>query len=152
MNRGELLGRAAAGTLAWSGPWWRLPGAAADRLSSPLTELARELQGPVIARGAAGYEAARLVYDTRFDAVKPMGIAFCTSATDVAKAIAWARRHAVRLAVRNGGHSYGGYSTTSGVILDVTRIRGIQAAGETATVGAGARLIDVYSGLWTHGR
>src|ERR1700755_2512528 len=106
MNRRELLGRAAAGTLASSGPWSRLPASSAGRLSSPIGELVHELQGPVIARGAAGYEPARLVYDTRFDAVRPIAVAFCSSATDVAKAIGWARKHAVRIAVRNGGHSY----------------------------------------------
>src|SRR5207247_7511275 len=54
---------------------------------------------------------------------------------------------------RGGGHSYGGYSTTPGVVIDVSRIAGVQVVptGRTATVGAGARLIDVYDALWRHG-
>jgi FAD binding domain/Berberine and berberine like len=53
------------------------------------------------------------------------------------------------VAARNGGHSYGGYSTTSGLVIDVAGLGGVgpgKASG-TARIGAGARLIDVYAGL-----
>ena len=54
---------------------------------------------------------------------------------------------------RAGGHSYGGYSTTSGVIVDVSRLNriSINAQGRAA-IGAGARLIDVYDSLSRIGR
>ena len=149
MNRRELLG---AGAAAWSGAWWRLPAASARSLPAPLGELARALSGPVVARGAAGYDKARLLFNTRFDAAKPLAVAFCQGPLDVQKTIGWARKHGVRLATRTGGHSYGGYSTTPGVILDVTRMHAIHASGSTASVGAGARLIDVYTALSQHGR
>lgn len=72
------------------------------------------------------------------------------SAADVAQAIRWAQKHDVRLAVRSGGHSYAGYSTVAGgLVIDLSRLSAIavaRAAG-TATVGAGARLIDVYARL-----
>ena len=48
---------------------------------------------------------------------------------------------------RSGGHSYGGYSTGSGLVLDVSRMHGVQLANGIATVGAGAQLIDVYTAL-----
>jgi FAD/FMN-containing dehydrogenase len=147
VNRRQLLGTAAA---AWSGPWWRL--ATAGAATSPLAELARELSGPVVAKGAAGYDKARLLFNTRFDGAKPLAVAFCQSALDVQKTIAWARKHGIRIAPRTGGHSYGGYSTSPGVILDVTRMHGIGVAGSTAAIGAGARLIDVYTALSQHGR
>jgi hypothetical protein len=56
----------------------------------------------------------------------------------------------VRLRARSGGHSYGGYSTGTGLVVDVSRLDGVavDAPGKTATVGAGARLIDVYNRLW----
>src|SRR5581483_4912653 len=122
MNRRELLG---AGAAAWSGAWWRLPAASARSLPAPLGELARALSGLVVARGAAGYDKARLLFNTRFDAAKPLAVAFCQGPLDVQKTIGWARKHGVRLATRTGGHSYGGYSTTPGVILDVTRMHAI---------------------------
>jgi FAD/FMN-containing dehydrogenase len=57
----------------------------------------------------------------------------------------------VRVVARSGGHSYGGYSSGNGVVVaDVSRLKRISVAGGTATVGAGARLIDVANGLWRH--
>ena len=49
---------------------------------------------------------------------------------------------------RAGGHSYGGYSTSTGLVIDVTRLAGVEPQPtSTALVGAGARLVDVYSTL-----
>ena len=56
------------------------------------------------------------------------------------------------MAARCGGHSYAGWSSTSGLIVDVTRMSGVSVSGGTATVGAGTRLIDLYSGLAARGR
>jgi FAD/FMN-containing dehydrogenase len=73
---------------------------------------------------------------------------YCESAEDVQKAVRWAQKHAIHVVPRCGGHSYGGYSTTSkGVVVDVSRMNRVHVHGGIATVGAGARLIDVYSGL-----
>jgi len=105
----------------------------------PLRELARTLDGTVVARGAARYAQARLLVSTRFDAVHPKAVVYCESAADVQKTVHWARRHHVHVVARSGGHSYGGYSTTPGVVIDVSRIAGVNvdAAGRIATVGAG---------------
>jgi FAD/FMN-containing dehydrogenase len=116
-------------------------------------ELANELRGEVVLPGASAYEQARLLFDTRFDAVKPRAVVFCDSTADVQRTVRWARKHAVRIVPRSGGHSYGGYSTTSGVIVDVSRLNGVALdPSHRAVVGAGARLIDVYAGLAQHGR
>jgi FAD/FMN-containing dehydrogenase len=60
----------------------------------------------------------------------------------------------VPLRARSGGHSYAGYSTVGGgVVLDLRRLNRIslnRRAG-TATIGAGAQLIDVYAGLARRG-
>jgi FAD/FMN-containing dehydrogenase len=60
----------------------------------------------------------------------------------------------VPLRARSGGHSYAGYSTRSGgVVLDLRslgRISVDRRAG-TATVGAGAQLVDVYAALNSRG-
>jgi FAD/FMN-containing dehydrogenase len=55
----------------------------------------------------------------------------------------------VRVAARSGGHSYGGYSVCRGLVVDVTETPAVHLGtrGTTATVGAGARLIDVYTAL-----
>jgi FAD/FMN-containing dehydrogenase len=130
-------------------PWWRLF-SSAEATDPRVRALAKELQGSVVGQGDTRYDQARLLYSTRFDGIKPLAVAYCENATDVAKSILWARRHGIRIAARSGGHSYGGYSTGSGLVVDVSRLDGVavDAAGKTATVGAGARLIDVDDKLW----
>ncbi len=116
-------------------------------------ELDRQLRGAVVQRGAPGYNAARVVYDTRYDGVKPQAIAFCESLADVQKTVRWARKHNVHIVPRSGGHSYGGYSTTSGVIVDVSRLHAVSvAANGRAATGAGAHLLAVDTALANRGR
>jgi FAD/FMN-containing dehydrogenase len=114
--------------------------------------LARELSGPLVRPGEAGYTTAKDLFDPRFDALHPAGIAYCASPHDVAACLAFVRRHGVPVAARCGGHSYAGWSSTSGLIVDVTRMAGVSAGGGTAVVGAGTRLIDFYNGLAAYGR
>lgn len=117
----------------------------------PLTELRRQIRGDVVGRTSGMYSRARRLFNTRFDTVRPLAIVFCETAADVQKTILWARKHAFRIAPRAGGHSYGGYSTTPGVVVDVSRLDKIAVGpSRTATIGAGARLIDVYAALWKH--
>jgi FAD/FMN-containing dehydrogenase len=127
----------------------------APRLASPphLRDLRHGLVGDVVTPSSAGYDQARLLYSTRFDAIRPEAIVFCETVGDVAHTIRWARRHGVPLAMRSGGHSYGGYSTTKGVVLDVSRLNRVQvdAAARRAVVGAGAQLVDVYAALAAEG-
>jgi FAD/FMN-containing dehydrogenase len=93
-----------------------------------------------------------VLIDSRFDGTHPRAIVYCESAEDVEKTVRWARKHTIRIAPRCGGHSYAGYSTTSrGVVVDVSRMHRVHARNGKATVGAGARLIDVYSHLAAHG-
>jgi FAD/FMN-containing dehydrogenase len=131
-------------------PWWRLP-ALLEGADPRVRALDRELRGDVLGRGSPGYAAARLLRSTRFDGVRPLAIAYCESAEDIARCIRWARRYRVRLAARSGGHSYGGYSTVAGgLVVDVSRLRAVRVAadGRTATIGAGAQLGHVYERLW----
>jgi hypothetical protein len=117
-------------------------------------QLARTLRGDVVQRGASGYDAARLLYNTRFDAIRPQAVVYCESLADVQKTVRWARKHNVHIVPRSGGHSYAGYSTAAaGVIVDLSRLHVISlAANGRAAVGAGARLIDVYAALAQRGR
>src|SRR5437867_7531256 len=113
LDRGELLRRAVAVGLA---PWWRVAQPARD---PRVVELDKLLTGDVVGRGDPGYAGARVLFDTSFDAVRPIAIAYCAGPGDIARALAWARKRGIRIAPRCGGHSYGGYSTTPGVVLDV---------------------------------
>jgi FAD/FMN-containing dehydrogenase len=155
MTRRELLARGGrvalvAGGVSLGRPLVRLARASTGGIYD---ELANVLRGEVVLPSSSGYDQARLLFDTRFDAVKPSAVVFCESTADVQRTVRWARRHAVRIVPRAGGHSYGGYSSTTGVVVDVSRINGISLdPSRRAVVGAGARLIDVYQRLALHGR
>jgi FAD/FMN-containing dehydrogenase len=110
--------------------------------------LGDRLEGTLVRPGQARYQASARLFDPRFDGARPQGVAYCASAADVSACVRFAADTGTALAVRAGGHSYGGYSTGSGLVLDVTRMATVRpGAGGTATVGAGARLVDVYSDL-----
>ena len=72
----------------------------------------------------------------------------------MARCIDFATAHGVALAPRSGGHSYGGYSNCDGLVIDVSRMNAITVDTSTnvATVGAGAKLIDVYNVIGASGR
>jgi len=117
---------------------------------------AASLTGRLVRPGTPAYATAKLLYDPRFDALAPIGVAYCASPSDVARSIAFSRTHGYRLAVRAGGHSYAGYSSGNGrLVVDVTSMAGVVPAstpGGAARVGAGARLIDVYNTLGHRGQ
>ena len=108
------------------------------------------LTGRVVRPGQADYDAARLGENVRF-APSPAAVVFCRSAEDVVHAVGWARTNHVPLRVRAGRHSYEGISAADGVlVVDVSQMNSIRldASGKTTTVGAGARLLEVYEALW----
>jgi len=154
LTRRELLERTgrlalAAGAVPFAG---RLAEAAWSAPPGIYGQLARTIRGDVVVPSDAAYPQARALYDTRFDGVHPRAIVFAESTVDVARTIHWARKHGLRITPRSGGHSYGGYSVSPGIVVDVSRLSGVSAAGNgKAVVGAGARLIDVYDRLWQHG-
>ncbi|MGF1431142.1 FAD-binding oxidoreductase [Kitasatospora sp. LaBMicrA B282] len=109
--------------------------------------LAKDLQGTLVRPGDAAYAEASRLYQPQFDTQRPAAVAYLAAAQDAATCLAFARRYGVPIVPRSGGHSYAGWSGGPGLVLDVGRLNGVSAAGGTATVGAGARLIDVYDGL-----
>jgi FAD/FMN-containing dehydrogenase len=112
----------------------------------------RELRGAVRGRVSVPRGSAALVYNTRFEGRRPDAVVHVRDTADVAAAVRWADRFDVRLVARSGGHSYGGYcTTTDGVVLDLSALRGIHVSGARVTAGPAARLIDVQRALTRRG-
>jgi FAD/FMN-containing dehydrogenase len=109
--------------------------------------LRRSLDGQLVLPAQAAYAQSKLVYDLRFEDAAPAAVAYAGSATDVQRLIHFARLHALAPIPRCGGHSYGGYSTGDGLVIDVGALNAVTLAGASASVGAGTRLIDLYSSL-----
>src|SRR5206468_5886360 len=69
----------------------------------------------------------------------------------VIETIAFSRRYGSGFAVRNGGHCFGGRSTTRGVLIDLSPMASVSVSGDVATVGGGALSGAVYESLQEHG-
>jgi FAD/FMN-containing dehydrogenase len=116
--------------------------------------LAQDLSGSLIRPGASAYLNDLRLFDPRFDGLRPAGIAYCRSPQDVATCLAFVRKYRLPVAARCGGHSYAGWSSTTGLIVDVTAMSSVRVdtASGTVTAGAGTRLVDFYNGLAPYGR
>jgi FAD/FMN-containing dehydrogenase len=116
------------------------------------TALARDLDGTLVRPGDAQWPAAHQLYNTRFDTLKPAAVAYVAHPDDIRTSLAYARAHNLHVAIRNGGHSYAGWSSGNGrLIIDVSKLSRVRASGGTAVIGAGAKLIDVYRALTAKG-
>lgn len=83
----------------------------------------------------------------------PGGIVRAANVDDVVRTVNHARQHDLELAIRSGGHSNAGHSTSNGgLVLDVRDLNGIDIdAGErTAWVGAGATAMQLLEALAPH--
>jgi hypothetical protein len=107
-----------------------------------LQHFKERLHGELIDPGDDGYENARRVWNGMIDKY-PALIARCADASDVVRAVQFARRQDLPVAVRGGGHSYAGNSTCDGgIVIDLSRMKRVQVdpATRTAWVQAGLTL------------
>jgi FAD/FMN-containing dehydrogenase len=104
-----------------------------------ITKLRHDATGRVVAPGDAEYDDARTLFYGGFDR-RPAVIVRAADAADVARVIELARETDLQLAVRSGGHSIPGHSTTEGgIVLDLRDLNGLEIDVEarTAWVGGG---------------
>ena len=77
---------------------------------------------------------------------RPMLIACCAGVADVIESVAFARRHALTLSVRGGGHNVAGYAVCDGgLMIDLSAMRAVRVdpAARRAWVQGGALWADV---------
>jgi FAD/FMN-containing dehydrogenase len=118
--------------------------------STPWSRLARGLQGRLVLPDDPFYAMARQLELGNFDDVTPQAVAYCEGAEDVSLAIRFAQDHALPAAVRSGGHNYGGYSTGSGLVIDVSPLNAVAVGRGTVDIGPGAMNVDILSALAPH--
>jgi FAD/FMN-containing dehydrogenase len=140
---------APSGTPTSTGPAATAPSTTEALDPGAWSALARSLDGTLVEPTAAAYAEAKLVYNLRFADVDPAAVALCASGSDVQRCITFARDHAVAATARSGGHSYGGYSTGPGLVIDVSPMNTVTTdpGSMTAVIGGGTQLIDVYNQL-----
>jgi FAD/FMN-containing dehydrogenase len=101
-----------------------------------IPKLRATLNGRVITPDDAGYDEARAVFYGGFDR-QPALIVRVADAADVSHVIGLARESGLELAVRSGGHSVAGHSTTDGgILLDLSEMKGLEIDVERRTAWA----------------
>ena len=102
--------------------------------SSPA--LADQLKGHVIEHDHTDYDDARTVFSGTIDR-RPSAIVRVANADDVARVIEHARESGLELAVRSGGHSTAGHSTTDGgIVIDLSDMKKLEIDPEGRTAWA----------------
>ena len=113
-----------------------------------LAEFGNSLDGESFCPGSPGYEAIRRPVNLAYRDVCPRLVVRCRSVSDVVSAVTYATATGDRIAPRGGGHCFAGRSSTDGIVLDMSGLDGISVATDrVATIGAGARLGQVYAAL-----
>lgn len=142
---GLLAGASVTGTLPNLVSAKTVPGWSARALIA----LQRDMDGRLLMPGDQGFPLAAAPNNARWGNVAPKAIALCTTDSDVQRCIRWATDHKEQFAIRSGGHSYAGFSTTPGLLLSVRYMDGVtmDLKNGTATVRGGANNQDVANAL-----
>ena len=110
ITRRDFVRRSAAGAVLLGVGAAR---AEADRLPpSQVRALRDAVRGRVLTPSTHGYDAARVIFNRRYDGVRPPAVVRVQDAADVQAVVRWAERFDVPLTVRSGGHAYNGASTS----------------------------------------
>lgn len=115
--------------------------------------LRRSFAGDIVTPDTAGYDDARRVWNAMFDR-RPALIVRPTSVADVQAAVRFGRERDLEIAIRGGGHSALGHSTTDGgLVIDLGRMNQVtvDTARRMARAGGGALLGQLDIAAQDHG-
>ncbi|HEY7736780.1 MAG TPA: FAD-binding oxidoreductase [Candidatus Limnocylindrales bacterium] len=124
-----------------------------QRRSISIPDLRSTIHGQVIAPGDPDYDASRNAMSGEFDR-HPAVIVRVADTDDVITTVAAARESGLELAVRSGGHSGAGHSTTEGgILLDLAGLNtlDIDPATRTAWAGSGLTAGEITAATAEHG-
>ena len=113
--------------------------------SPAIRKLASQISGDIITSETSEYDSARLIFNRAYDR-HPAVIVRCARAEDVARALVFAQKQNLPLAVRGGGHSRLGYGMCDdGVVIDLSAMKRIEVDTGTrvARAEAGALVRDL---------
>jgi hypothetical protein len=101
-----------------------------------LSEVREGFRGEIIEPDHAHYDEARAVFNGMFDR-RPAVILRPTGTADVIRALGLAKASGLPFAIRGGGHSVAGFSSTEGgIVLDLSALQGVRVDPEKRTARA----------------
>ena len=135
--------------------WDCLPDSHFDGIGLPRQQaraVQAQLHGHLVFKGDPTYDADRQIFNPLFDAY-PGVIAFCQTEADVALALQLGQVLPGGFRLRSGGHSTAGYSTSNGVVIDVSALNQVTVdpVQLIATVGPGCNFGKLYQELEAYG-
>ncbi len=111
-----------------------------------------ELKGELVLPSDPGYQLAKQLQNTEYDSVTPYAIAYCESAEDVLACVRHTQQTGIPAHIRGAGHSFNGWSTGTGLVMDLSRMNHATVDGPTVRIGAGIQSLDALDTLQPHGR
>lgn len=124
-----------------------------DQIARLIPDLRAALRGQVITPDDPAYDEARTPQIAVVDR-RPAVIARVADVADVSRVVTFAREHDVELAIRSGGHSLAGHSSTDGgVLLDLSAMKSLDLDldGRTAWVESGMTTGEYAAVTAAHG-
>src|SRR5688572_21853089 len=107
-----------------------------------LEDLRTRLNGTLMLPEDSGYAPASAPANGRFRDVLPLAVARCADEADVVTCVRWCTENGVAPTVRGGGHSYAGYSTTTGLMIDLRRLNAVQVDRRRGTAVCGGAALN----------
>jgi len=114
--------------------------------------LRTSLAGEVVLPADDRYATARQLQIAEFDAVRPAAVAYCETAADVRTCLLFGQANGLPVIARSGGHHFAGWSTGSGLVVDLSRLNSVGVLADTVHIGPGAQAVDVLLELAAHDR
>ena len=119
---------------------------------SAIRALSSRVRGDLIRPEDDGYDGARTIFYGGFER-RPALIVRVKDPTDISHVIALARESGLELAVRSGGHSVAGHSSTEGgIVLDLSEMKELEldVEGRTAWAQTGLTAGEYTAAAATH--
>jgi FAD/FMN-containing dehydrogenase len=109
-------------------------------------------QGTIVWPNDPAYNTDRKLFNPVFNTY-PLFIMYCVVESDVTLALETAKLTKLPPAIRSGGHCTAGFSSSSGVLIDVSGLNSVyvNAAGLRATVGCGVNFGNFRKALKPYG-
>ena len=108
--------------------------------------------GEIVTTNDDTYDAARAIWNGMIDK-HPELIARCHTVQDIVAAVNFARESGLNPAVRGGGHSIPGLSSSDGMVIDLSPMRRVHVdpARRVAVVEPGAQWANYDAATGAHG-